>query len=74
MTENTPTPAELIDDALSYLDEMNNTGRIEYDDYSNLHDLISTIAPQPFEPFELFPGTLAALDDLTEVTKRGQGR
>lgn len=71
MTENTPTPAELIDDALSYLDEMNNTGRIEYDDYSNLHDLISTIAPQPFE---LFPGTLAALDDLTEVTKRGQGR
>ena len=32
-------------DALAYLDEMNEAGRIEYDDYRNLHDLISAETP-----------------------------
>lgn len=39
----TPTEA---DDALNFLDEMNSEGRIEYSDYSALHDLISR-HPQP---------------------------
>lgn len=30
-------------DALDYLDKMNADGRIEYSDYSNLHDLISLL-------------------------------
>ena len=35
-------------DALAYLDEMNEAGRIEYDDYRNLHDLISgAVEPRP---------------------------
>ncbi len=48
--------------ALEYLDALNEQGRIEYDDYRNLHDLISEeLEPAP----ELFPGTLEALDALT---------
>lgn len=34
------------EDAFAYLDEMNGQGRIEYDDYRNLHDLIS-VAQEP---------------------------
>lgn len=58
-------------DALAYLDEMNEAGRIEYDDYRNLHDLISG-AVEPAR--EMFPGTLAALDDLTTLPRKGQER
>lgn len=32
-------------DALAYLDDLNEEGRIEYDDYRNLHDLISAETP-----------------------------
>ena len=54
-------------EALDYLDEMNEAGRIEYDDYRNLHDLISgALEPAP----ELFPGTLDALEGLT--IRKGQ--
>lgn len=31
-----------VDDVLSLLDEMNEQGRIEYADYSQLHDAIAT--------------------------------
>jgi hypothetical protein len=44
----TPTEA---DDALNFLDEMNSEGRIEYSDYSALHDLISR-HPQPATEWE----------------------
>lgn len=65
--ENTPITDER--EALDYLNEMNEAGRIEYDDYRNLHDLISgAVEPAP----EMFPGTLAALDDLTTLPKKGQ--
>lgn len=63
--------SELEREALDYLDEMNEAGRIEYDDYRNLHDLISG-AVEPAR--EMFPGTLAALDDLTTLPKKGQER
>ena len=33
----------MIDDTLALLDEMNEAGRIEYDDYRALHDVISVI-------------------------------
>lgn len=70
----TPTDADEViseREALDYLDEMNEAGRIEYDDYRNLHDLISG-AVEPAR--EMFPGTLAALDDLTTLPKKGQER
>lgn len=69
IARDTPTGDEL--EALDYLDEMNEAGRIEYDDYRNLHDLISG-AVEPAR--EMFPGTLAALDDLTTLPKKGQER
>ena len=56
-------------DALDFLDEMNEQGRIEYGDYRNLHDLIS-VSVEP--PTELFPGTLDALDSLMSVRKKGE--
>ena len=71
---HTPTDADEViseREALDYLDEMNEAGRIEYDDYRNLHDLISG-AVEPAR--EMFPGTLAALDDLTTLPKKGQER
>ena len=37
---NTTTELE-PSDALNYLDEMNEQGRIEYDDYLHLHNLVS---------------------------------
>lgn len=38
----------MIDDTLALLDEMNEAGRIEYDDYRALHDAVSVIAlPAP---------------------------
>lgn len=56
-------------DAMEYLDALNEQGRIEYDDYRNLHDLISEVAdPAP----EIFPGTLAGLDNLT--IRKAEGR
>lgn len=64
-------PTDDAQEALDYLDEMNEAGRIEYDDYRNLHDLISG-AVEPAR--EIFPGTLAALDDLTTLPKKGQER
>ncbi len=41
------------------------------DDYRNLHDLISG-AVEPAR--EMFPGTLAALDELTTLPRKGQER
>lgn len=32
-----------VDDALALLDEANEQGRIEYEDYSQLHDAIATL-------------------------------
>lgn len=37
---NTDHSAE---DALDFLDSLNENGRISYDDYSQLHDLVSSI-------------------------------
>ena len=34
----------MIDDMLALLEEMNEAGRIEYDDYRALHDAVSVIA------------------------------
>ncbi|RBO72826.1 hypothetical protein [Microbacterium sp. H6] len=69
--EKALTPTDDEREALDYLDEMNEAGRIEYDDYRNLHDFISG-AVEPAR--EMFPGTLAALDDLTTLPKKGQER
>ena len=65
------TPTDDEREALDCLDEMNEAGRIEYDDYRNLHDLISG-AVEPAR--EMFPGTLAALDELTTLPRKGQER
>lgn len=69
--EKALTPTDDEREVLDYLDEMNEAGRIEYDDYRNLHDLISG-AVEPAR--EMFPGTLAALDDLTTLPRKGQER
>ena len=50
--EKALTPTDDEREALDYLDEMNEAGRIEYDDYRNLHDLISG-AVEPAR--EMFP-------------------
>ena len=35
-----------VNTALEFLDELNQSGEIEYDAYSRLHDLISQICPE----------------------------
>ncbi|WP_102508126.1 hypothetical protein [Sanguibacter massiliensis] len=48
-TERAARPAPVADDsdALALLDEMNREGRIEYSDYSALHDAVSTATVSP---------------------------
>lgn len=44
-----PEPCEDIEDALRILDAIRSSGKIEYNDYCDLHDAISLIRPEPCE-------------------------
>jgi|GEM_PF-3860855 hypothetical protein len=69
-----------VDDALSLLDEMNEQGRIEYTDYSQLHDAIAATlgrgtltAEQVRKAVERHFGKVAVIDDGGEKVEWREG-
>lgn len=80
---NTRTPEQVIaatpgsmsvtvDDALSLLDEMNEQGRIEYADYSQLHDAIAaTLSDEPksMRVFDSMETALTIAEKEVEIEK-----
>ena len=55
----------MIDDTLALLDEMNEAGRIEYDDYRALHDAVSVIT-LPIPDADVAERIARALEEAAE--------
>lgn len=54
-----PEPVGDVQDALDFLDALNAESRIEYSDYSALHDLVARITPEPVHEYGVGYGTEA---------------